>query len=46
MVYDDVLFSVWHELFFTQICNPPGEFESKFPEEILGEETFPENFLV
>ena len=23
MVYDDVLFSVWHELFFTQICNPP-----------------------
>ena len=24
MVYNDVLFSVWHELFFTQICNPPA----------------------
>ena len=24
MVYDDVLFSVYNELFFTQICNPSG----------------------
>ena len=24
MVYNDVLFSVWYELFFTQICNPPA----------------------
>ena len=23
MVYDHVLFSVWHARFFTQICNPP-----------------------